>query len=65
MTNKTHCQIGQKTLLAVSKNPSNISFLVRSFGISLVIFTVIVSIGTTIVCGGVIKKYIESKIEKW
>jgi hypothetical protein len=55
--------IGEKALVVVAKNPANISFLVRSVGISLIIFTIIFSIGTTAICSETIKKYIESKIE--
>lgn len=62
MTDNTDDTVAEKALVVVAKNPANISFLVKSVGISLIIFTVIVSIGTTAIASGSIKKYIESKI---
>lgn len=69
MTNKTTLPfkndddtIGEKALVVVAKNPANVSFLVKSVGISLVIFTIIFAIGITTISAGSIKKYIESKI---
>ena len=63
MTNNTDDTVAEKALVVVAKNPANISFLVKSVGISLVIFAIIFSIGTTAITSGSIKKYIESKIE--
>jgi hypothetical protein len=64
MTDNTDDTVAEKALVVVSKNPANISFLVKSVGISLIILSVITSITVGIIAGGAGKKYILSKIEQ-